>query len=977
METPKSGRLLVVEDDRELMASLCEAMANHGYETLGVTSGEDAIEALKQQNFDLLLTDLVMPDMDGIALLREGLAVDPHLVGIIMTEQGTVETAVDAMKVGAFDYILKPLNLKDLLRLLSRAMEVRQLRLGDVKLRQGMAVQGLFEAISYLHDSSAILNKAADAALEQCEADEASVMVPVPERDELCVVVARGEGRWNLLGERIPIDKGVAGWVARHREPLTLHGEVKKEGAAPVKPRADIRSAISMPMLVGGKLTGVLNVNATQRRRPFSLGQVKALNILASIAAAGSEGAQLYTRMRAAEEKFRSIFVNSVKGIFQSSPEGRYITANPSLARIFRHNSPDELIAAITDIQRQIYVDPNRYAEFTSLLEKSDNLVDFEFQAYRKDGSIAWLSQNARAVRDEHGMLRCYEGTVQDISERKRSETHNAVQLAVNRTLAESADLRVAGPLLLQALCETLQWKLGAIWLVDKDANVLRYESIWHPPQADFEEFVAVSQKMTFPPGIGLPGRVWAKGKVAWIPDVTTDSNFPQAPVAAKVGLHGAVGFPIKIGDKTVGIFEFFSDQIYQPDHELLELMGDIGIKIGQFVERRQAAEELSRMESKYRTLVESIPGIIYAADLNGSTTYVSPQIEKLLGFSPAEWLADPQYRIKQLHPDDKQRVPAEYAEAVAAGQPFRSEYRLLARDGRTLWVSDEAAAVLNDAGRPVFYQGVILDLSRRKELEQHLRQAEKMASLGTLLGGLAHELNNPLFAISGYTQMLSEQVSRGEYEGMSEDLAAVRDAVKRATGIIERFLGQARPADGRRNRCEVNAVVKRALDLVANDFTIHRVRVETKFQPDLPMISADPNALSEVFLNLFTNARHAMVQAHGQGTLTVATGLSAPGPGVPQVEIRVTDDGPGIAPAQLDRIFDPFFTTKAVGEGTGLGLFICHQIVAEFGGLLTCESQPGAGATFIVRLPALQGDTTGKPNEVGKGGRRGNHSAG
>jgi len=268
----------------------------------------------------------------------------------------------------------------------------------------------------------------------------------------------------------------------------------------------------------------------------------------------------------------------------------------------------------------------------------------------------------------------------------------------------------------------------------------------------------------------------------------------------------------------------------------------------------------------------------------------------------------------------------------------------------------------------------VIANLERT---QRELQQAEKLAALGTLLSGLAHELNNPLFAISGYAQMALEQVTQGRYEGLAEDLAQVRTAAKRAIAVVDRFLRQARPADGRFEPCEVNTLLKQTLDLMANDFTIHQIQVHTQFHSGPAPIFADPQALTEVFLNLFTNARHAMVQAHGRGTLTVETTSRSTGPDKDHLEIRVTDDGPGIAPDQLTRIFDPFFTTKPAGEGTGLGLFVSHQIVTELAGTLTCESALGSGTTFIIQLPVRAIQRTEDRGEGEQGGRHGENSAG
>ncbi|OGG57191.1 MAG: hypothetical protein A3F84_02075 [Candidatus Handelsmanbacteria bacterium RIFCSPLOWO2_12_FULL_64_10] len=323
------GRLLIVDDETELMTALCESLAKQGYKTAGFASGGEAIEALKGQDFDLVLTDLMMPEMDGIALLKAGLGIDPHLVGIVMTGQATVQTAVEAMKTGAFDYILKPFKLNALLPTLHRGMEVRRLRMENVQLQETVAIYDLTRAISFTLDLNVILNKVADAALQQCEADEVSIMLPTREGDELYVTVARGEGRGHILGERMPVARGVAGWVARHREALALHGEVKDPRFAPVRPRPDICSSISMPMMVGGKLVGVLNVNATRQRRPFTLGQMKALSILTGTAASALESAWLYTQVRESENRLEGLVRHLPEGVCLLGGDRRLILANP------------------------------------------------------------------------------------------------------------------------------------------------------------------------------------------------------------------------------------------------------------------------------------------------------------------------------------------------------------------------------------------------------------------------------------------------------------------------------------------------------------------------------------------------------------------------------------------------------------------------------------------------------------------------
>jgi signal transduction histidine kinase/DNA-binding response OmpR family regulator len=287
------GRLLIVDDEIFMMNALCDTLAGQGYEVAGYPAGKEALEALEAGEFDLLLTDLMMPGMDGITLLRAALTLDPTLMGIVMTGQGTVETAVEAMKIGAFDFVLKPVKLGLLLPTLARAMDVRRLRLENLELRETTAIYQLSMAVSHSLDLNSTLHKVADAAVAQCKADQASIMLTTPGDTDLYVAVTRGVDGDHLLGSRVPLGQGVAGWVAQHGEPLLLHGGIRDPRLTPLRSRPDIRSSISVPLMTAGKIEGVLNVNAI-RRRPFTLGDLKAMKILAAIAASALQNARLY-----------------------------------------------------------------------------------------------------------------------------------------------------------------------------------------------------------------------------------------------------------------------------------------------------------------------------------------------------------------------------------------------------------------------------------------------------------------------------------------------------------------------------------------------------------------------------------------------------------------------------------------------------------------------------------------------------------
>jgi len=252
-------------------------------------------------------------------------------------------------------------------------------------------------------------------------------------------------------------------------------------------------------------------------------------------------------------------------------------------------------------------------------------------------------------------------------------------QHAVVQALADSSSLEEAASRILRAICETLGWEYGGLWRVDAAAGVLRWVEAWHNPGASFPEFEELSRRSTFAPGVGLPGRVWASGRPAFIADVVADPNFPRAPVAAREGLRGALGFPVLLGDEVIGVLEFFSREITRPDEELLEMLATIGSQIGQFARRKRAEAELE-------TLFETSPDMLCIAGVDGTFRRLNPAWEKTLGFTAAELMSRPY--VEFVHPDDRPATSTE-AGAVARGTSsvlFENRYRC--KDGTYRWLA-------------------------------------------------------------------------------------------------------------------------------------------------------------------------------------------------------------------------------------------------------------------------------------------------
>jgi len=280
------------------MQAVCDTLHDFGHATVGCNSGAEALKILGGSDFDLLLTDLVMPGMTGVELLTQALKIDSQLVGILMTGMGTVETAVQAMTAGALDYVLKPIKIKSLLPTIDRALAVRRLRLENLELRDSLAIHEMSRALAEALDADVLLCRIAEAALAQFDADETSIMLPSEDGKSFRVAAVCGSSAALAAGVHLPAEEGMHGWVAVHREPLAFNGAFEDPALAHLRPRPDVVSALSMPMITHGTLVGVLNVLSTRRHRPYTAGQISVLNIFTAASAAKIESARLTESLR-------------------------------------------------------------------------------------------------------------------------------------------------------------------------------------------------------------------------------------------------------------------------------------------------------------------------------------------------------------------------------------------------------------------------------------------------------------------------------------------------------------------------------------------------------------------------------------------------------------------------------------------------------------------------------------------------------
>ena len=281
------------------------------------------------------------------------------------------------------------------------------------------------------------------------------------------------------------------------------------------------------------------------------------------------------------------------------------------------------------------------------------------------------------------------------------------------RALAESPTLAEAGVRVLQALCEELGWDYGGLWNVDADGGILRSVATWQVPTLDLSAFKAASRGATFTRGIGLPGRVWESGRPAWVPDVVADTNFPRAPFARDAGLHGAFALPLLIHGTVVGVMEFFSRDIREPDETLLRMLARVGTQVGQFMERKRAEEELDRFFSLSLDM-------LCIAGFDGYFKRVNPAWTRVLGYTTDEMLAQPYMNF--VHPDDRNPTSEAAGTLNIGGQVIAFENRYRAKDGSYRWL--EWSSVPYPHERTIY--GAARDITERKEAKATIARYSK-----------------------------------------------------------------------------------------------------------------------------------------------------------------------------------------------------------------------------------------------------------
>ena len=757
---------------------------------------------------------------------------------------------------------------------------------------------------------------------------------------------------------------------------------------------------------------------------------------LAGVALDITERKHAEEKLKQSEERFRGVYENTTIGLYRTTPDGRIVMANPALLRMLGFATFDEL--AKRNLEESGYEPDYPRAEFRRRIENEGVVAGLESAWTKADGATVWVRESARLVRGDDGAALFYDGTVEDITERRRAELDLTLKNVILTTQQETS---LDGILVVDEHGQIMSFnqRFVELWgippevaalksdrrametvldqLQDPAAFVARVEWLYEHREEKSEEEIALKDGRTFDrysaPMIGPEGNYY--GRVWYFRDITARALAEQALKASEARLQSLFGgiddalfvhdadgriidcneaacrrlgysreellamrtadvdapeFALGFGERTsqqllrgrfaceglhvtkdgrripVDINSSLID--YSGTPAVLAVMRDIS-------ERRSAEEALRRSEAEHRGLVEHATLGIYRSTAAGAVLSVNPALVSMLGYGSAEEVlqldiardiyADPRERdalLTQFDKDDEARAEAQWKR----------------KDGSRVSVRLNVRLVRAPSGEIECFEGLAEDVTEQRNLENQFRQAQRLEAVGRLAGGVAHDFNNVLTAITGYSELLLEDL--GPEDPKRPDVLEIRAAAQRAAALTRQLLAFSRKQVLQTRVLDLNEVV-RTLEKMLQRLIGEDVKLELALAPAVHAVRADPGQVEQVILNLAVNSRDAM--PHG-GRITIETANveldeayardhagAAPGA---YVMLAVSDTGIGMDAETRSHIFEPFFTTKEQGKGTGLGLATVYGIVKQSGGYVWVYSEPGRGATFKIYLPRV-----------------------
>ncbi len=931
--------VLIVDDEKGMRHSLGRFLQSDGHEVHAAPNAHDALKILESQALDIVLCDIIMPRMSGIELMHRISDQYPEIKVIMITGEPTLETALEAVRAGAFDYLTKPVDRSTIRKIVQTAARIKQLEEENRRYQQDLEQQvseRTAQLLSYTErlkqlseqtrrfatcrDLQQLANKVMDTLSRSMNAAGGSFYIR--NNGQLKLLFALDAGHQQSTVSLPPSPNSVIGKAMRDKQAFVVES-LKKE--------ANLRgsgwggyendSLLILPLKNEKKsIIGVLAIH-DKETPPFTEQDLELGRIVEAHAVDAIRNIELSRVVTENERKYRELAENSQTGIYVHQ-HGKLVYANQRMADIleFDSNSLKELMAA--DVQTFVHPDDRAMFEQFShnQLRGGDAPQTFELRLISRKGQIIWANVASSVVtyNSENAIM----GNLIDITDRKRAEEVLLESEKRYRTLFESAG--------------------DAIFLMENDRIVDCNNSTLRMLRATRRDVLGATT-------------------LAFSPQLQSDSARSERLISENIkrALDGdSVSFEWRfvrldgtIFDADVTINRLSSSE---QDFYLLAIIRDI-------TDRRIAEEAVKQSEKRYRLLVENAPIGILSMDRHGNITSANPALVRILG-SPS---LEDTLKINMISYTRmvNSGLSEEIVRCMKEGEIIQSEHPYTSKWGKKLQLRYYITPIKDETDTINGCLVLVEDFSEfneaqleRDKLEEQLRQSQKMEAIGRLAGGVAHDFNNLLTGISGNASLALLDLPPDN--PLCQTMNEIAGAAGRAAELTKQLLAFSRKQIIEPKILDLNELIQNLHRMLAR-LIGEDIQLETEFRNSPCTVLADAGQIEQVLINLAINARDAMPKG---GTLTIETKRMQIDKSYfqdhPSLEIgdyavlTVTDTGQGMDLKTKERLFEPFFTTKPQGRGTGLGLATTYGIIKQHNGFIEADSEPNQGSAFTLYLP-------------------------
>ncbi len=914
--TPSPLRILLVEDSEHDTAAFNRALDKGGLkaEVTHFVKAEEALKSLQISplSYDLVVADYKLPGMTGLELCKQIINQQIPLPCIIVTSAGTEHIAVEALKAGVFDYLVKDFQqnyLQLLPLLLPEVVRKYQDRLSSrIFRREREVIAGISEMFLAPEDLETLCRKLPDAIVAGFAFPVSAILLLDENRKEMVVKGVSGIADTTLLNKRVPLEKTTCCQTIEQGQPVLkldiaanpdLHCFLKDSG---------INTCLSVP--IKGKRSGVMGalVLADFSTRSDADIHISALQVISHHLGQEIERKQVEDELCLRNE----IMGNMAEGVYlvQASTL-QIIYANPVFEKMFGYDPGEMLGKHVSIVNAPTVKSPQETATMILEVLSDKGFWQGEVKNIKKDGTPFWCSASVSGF-EHHEYGKVWISIHTDIADRKQAvETLRASEARMYTLIEALPDL---------------------VWLKDKDGIFLvcnrKFERLFGTPATEIvgkTDYDFVDTK--------LADFFREKDKVAMAAGKSTVNE--EEVVYADNGHRE--------------ILETIKTPMFDPAGKLIGILG-IARDI---TDRKKTEIALRNSEKQWNQTFNSIPDIVTFLDTDLRILKVNQQACSILDLSSDEIIGKHCYELFHDSKEPCQDCPlTQTKESLKAfsGEIYHEKL------GKTFLVSE--TPVFGELGELEYIAHVAKDITAQKRLEKELFQAQKMEAIGTLAGGIAHDFNNILSAIIGFSEVAKLEMPADSRAG--KDIDKVIKAGRRAAELVKQILTFSRMTDHQLQPMIPNLIIKEALKMLRSSLPT-TISIKEAIDTACGLILADPTNVHQIVMNLCTNAFHAMENEKGILTVNLyrkeiraedicESDVSAG----PFVVLSVSDTGHGMDKITMERIFEPYFTTKEVGKGTGLGLAVIHGIIKDYKGFIRVESEPEKGTTFHVHFPAL-----------------------